>query len=65
MRWNAGIVLSIVVCAMSLSACQTPPRACDCGEEAALYKAETKKYLQCLEDKGNLRQQLKAAQEKR
>ena len=65
MRWNVGISWSIAVCLLSLSACQTPPRVCDCGEETALYKAETKQYLQCLEDKGNLRQQLKAMQERK
>lgn len=49
---------------MSFGCSATPPRACDCGEEAALYKVETKRYLQCLEDKGVLRQQLKALQER-
>ena len=64
MRWNGAILLSTAVCLMSLSACQTPPSPCNCGEEAALYKNETKLYLQCLEDKGNLRQQLKQFMEK-
>jgi hypothetical protein len=64
MRWAVVTWWGIVVCAMSLSACQTPPER-DCGAEVTFYQAETRKYLQCLEDKGNLRHQLKTCQEKR
>ncbi len=64
-RWSAGICLSIAVWLTSSGCSQTLPKPCDCGAEAALYKNETRQYLQCLEDKGNLRQQLKAMQQKR
>ena len=52
---------------MSLSACQTSPKPepCNCQfaeEEMTRY---TNKYFNALEDVGNLRQQLKACQEKR
>jgi hypothetical protein len=44
--------------------CRTKPEPCDCAfaeEELTKY---TNKYFEALEDKGNLRQQLKACQEK-
>ena len=50
---------------MSLSGCATKPEPCNCPfaeEELTRY---TGKYLDVLEDVGNLRQQLKACQEKK
>lgn len=50
---------------LSLSACQTSPRPCDCGEATKLLTQYTHEYHQCLEDKVQLRQQLKAMQERK
>ncbi len=51
---------------LSLSGCQTPPEPCLCGNDAdeALH-FYSKKLAQALEDKGNLRQQLKACEQRR
>ena len=57
--------LSIAVLALSFSACRTNPEPVNCGEATALFKEETGKYLSCLQDKGNLRQQLKACNERK
>ena len=50
---------------LSLSACQTSPKPVDCGEMEAELRAYTEAYLNALEDIGNLRQQLRASEEKR
>lgn len=62
--------IALLICAVSLtswSGCQTKPKPepCNCQfaeEEMTRY---TNKYLNALEDVGNLRQQLKACQEKK
>jgi len=55
---------SIVGFWLSLSGCQTSHKPCDCGQAERELRIYTEKYPQCLEDKGNLRQQLKACQER-
>lgn len=49
---------------LSLSACQSSPKPCDCGEAFAETERYTQDYLDALEDIGNLRQQLKACEER-
>ena len=50
---------------LSLSGCQTSPEPVSCSVWEAYVEQYAKKYHACLEDKGNLRQQLKACQERR
>lgn len=60
-------IIGMLICAvslMSLSGCQTKPDPCDCPFAEAELTKYTNKYFDALEDKGNLRQQLKACQEK-
>jgi hypothetical protein len=62
--WSIGLLI-FVVSALSLNGCQTKPEPCNCQfaeEELTRY---TNKYLDALEDVGNLRQQNKACQEKK
>ena len=62
--WTSGLLISVVLLT-SLSACATRPEPCNCQfaeEELTRY---TNKYLDALEDVGNLRQQNKACQEKK
>lgn len=57
-----------MICAvslLSLSACRTKLEPCDCGIAEKELRAYTLKYLDAMEDVGNLRQQLKACQEKK
>jgi hypothetical protein len=56
---------SIAVLLLLCVGCQTPPRPMPCGELADELKAYTKEYHLCLEDKGVLRHELKACQERR
>lgn len=63
-RWRVGILLGIALLSMSFAACQTPPKY-DCGEAEVALRGYAYEYNRCLEDKGNLRQQLKACQERR
>lgn len=56
---------SFVVLLAPLSGCQTPLKPCDCGVAVIELRDYTERYHQCLEDKGNLRQQLKAERERR
>ena len=49
---------------LSLSACQTKPEPCDCAFAEQEMRKYTNKYFEALEDKGNLRQQLKACNER-
>jgi len=49
---------------LSLSACQTKPEPCNCERAEVEMRTYANKYLDALEDVGNLRQQLKACQEK-
>lgn len=62
--WSIGLLISGVLL-MSLSGCQTPPKSCDCGVAVEEMTRYTLLYHEALEDKGNLRQQLKACQEKK
>lgn len=64
-RWRVGTCLAIVLLSMSCAACQTPPEPYDCGNAEMALRGYAYEYHRCLEDKGNLRQQLKACQEKR
>jgi hypothetical protein len=50
---------------MSLSACQTRPEPCNCDRAVQEMTRYTLLYHEALEDKGNLRQQLKACQERK
>lgn len=55
-----------MICAVSLTSCsvfQTKPEPCNCGLAVEEMTRYTLKYHECLEDKGNLRQQIKALQE--
>lgn len=63
-RWRAGILLGIALLSMSFVGCQTP-REYDCGEAEVALRGYAYEYNRCLEDKGNLRQSLKACQERR
>lgn len=65
MRWRITIGLSCVGLLMSLSACQTPPKPCDCGQAVEELTRYTIMLHDAMEDRGNLRQQLKACQEAR
>ena len=44
---------------------QPSPEPCDCGVAEKELRAYTLKYLDALEDTGNLRHQLKACEERR
>lgn len=59
------IGLSIVASSLSLSGCLTPPEPCNCGVAEVELRDYTQRYHQCLENVGNLRQQVKSLQEKR
>lgn len=63
--WRVAMWLSIAGIVMNLSACQAPLKPVACADRAALFDEVVDRHLQCLEDKGNLRQQLKACQERR
>lgn len=63
-RWRVGTWTAIALLSMSFVGCQTPPKY-DCGEAEMALRGYAYEYNRCLEDKGNLRQQLKACQEKR
>jgi hypothetical protein len=58
-------LLIFVVSALSLSGCATKLEPCDCGVAEKELRAYTLKYFDALEDVGNLRQQVKACQERR
>lgn len=62
--WLRTIGLSIAGLSLSLSACQTSPKPCDCGEAENELRDFTQQYHYALEDIGNLQQQLKACQER-
>ena len=49
---------------LSLNACQNAPKPCECGEAFIETERYTQAYLEALEDIGNLRQQLKACEER-
>lgn len=59
------LCLSLSVCLLSLNACASPPPPCDCDVAVTMLRSYTQEYHACLVDVGNLRQQLKACQERR
>ena len=63
-RWTVMIGLSIGVWLLSSSGCRSQPEPCNCGLAEQELRAYTEQYHEALEDLGNLRQQLKACQEK-
>lgn len=63
-RWRVATWLAIVLLSMSYVGCQTPHKY-DCGEAEMALRGYAYEYNRCLEDKGNLRQSLKACQERR
>lgn len=61
--WTIGLM----ICAVSLTSCSawpTKPKPCECGQAVDEMTRYTLLYHDALEDKGNLRQQLKACQER-
>lgn len=63
--WQNVIWLSMLGLWLSLSGCQTSPEPVPCGDWEKYLERAVVKYHQCLEDKGNLRHQLKACEERR
>lgn len=59
----AGLISSVLL--TSCSVFQAKPEPCNCGQAETELRAYTFKYLDAMEDVGNLRQQLKACQEKK
>lgn len=59
-----GLTTFFMIALITLG-CQTPPEPCNCDQAEKELRAYTFKYFDALEDVGNLRQQLKACQEKR
>ena len=57
------LALSFVVSGCSLF--PPAPQPCDCGQAEKELRAYTLKYVDALEDVGNLRHQLKACEERR
>lgn len=51
--------------ALFLSGCATTPPPCDCAGQLEKLSAEFPAYHQCLNDRGLLRQRLKALEEQR
>lgn len=62
--WRVGILGLIALLSLTLSGCPTLPEI-NCGARDALLTEYATRYHQCLEDKGNLRHQLKACEERR
>lgn len=63
--WRRAIWLGMVALSMSFAGCQTPPEPYNCGAAEMALRGYAYEYNRCLEDKGNLRQQLKSCQERR
>ena len=64
-----GIIVGLILLG-SLTSCgifppSPKPQPCNCDEAEKALRAYTLKYFDALEDVGNLRQELKACQEKR
>jgi hypothetical protein len=61
-----GLPISLALL-LSLSGCLNSPKPlpCDCAVAEQATRAYTLKYFDALEDLGNLRQQLKACEERR
>ena len=49
---------------LALGACSTPPPPCNCGDIVDKLASSYQDYHQCLNDRGLLRQRLKALEEK-
>ena len=54
----------LILITLTIVACQTPPKPCECGQWTAELERHKERYDQCLVDKGMLRQQLKASEER-
>lgn len=63
--WRTTIWLSMLVFWLSTSGCQTNPDPVVCSDWEQHLERVVVKYHACLEDKGNLRNQLKACTERR
>ena len=62
------LTIGLMISSVSLTSCSawlTKPEPCDCAFAEQEMRKYTTKYFDALEDKGNLRQQLKACQESR
>ena len=60
--------IALMICAVSLTSCsafQTKPEPCNCGKAVEELTRYTLLLHEALEDKGNLRQSLKACEERR
>lgn len=55
---------SIALCLLFLGACQAAPKPCDCSKAELQLESYMGAYLNAMEDRGNLSQQLKACQDK-
>lgn len=64
-RWRVMTWTGIALLSMSFAGCQTPREPYDCGNAEMALRGYAYEYNRCLEDKGNLRQQLKSCQERR
>ena len=64
-RCRVGTLLGIALLSMSFTGCQTPREPYDCGDAEMALRGYAYEYNRCVEDKGNLRQSLKACQERR
>ena len=57
-------LLGCVLLLVSLNACQAVPKPCDCNKAEQELETYTEAYMNAMEDRGNLSQQLKACQDK-
>jgi len=60
-------IIALTIFSVSLTNCsvfRAKPEPCACGNVEAQLRVYTDRYLDALEDVGNLRHQLKACQEK-
>ena len=65
MRWLGTIGLLSLMLLPGCGIFQRSPEPCDCGQADKEMRAYMLQYFEALEDKGNLRQQLKACEERR
>ena len=59
---KTGMLFTLTL--LSLSACQSNPKPCDCGLAETELRRYAEKYPDAIADNGILRHQLKACQEK-